>query len=81
MRIVYDEAKRQLTITRRGYDFADLDEAFFASARIITIKEGRLMAVGEFRARLISVVFKPLGSEAVSVITMRRASKKERRLQ
>jgi uncharacterized DUF497 family protein len=38
------------------------------------------MAVGTFEDHLISVVFKPLGSEALSIVSMRRASKQERKL-
>lgn len=39
------------------------------------------MAVGEFQGRIIiAVVFRPLGSQALSVISMRPASAKERRL-
>jgi uncharacterized DUF497 family protein len=37
------------------------------------------MAIGEFDGQIISVVFKPLGSEALSVISMRIASRKERK--
>lgn len=36
------------------------------------------MAIGEFRQTILAVIFKPLGSEAISVISMRRASRKER---
>jgi uncharacterized DUF497 family protein len=39
------------------------------------------MAIGEFNGQIIvAVVFKPLGSEAISVISMRPASTKERKL-
>ena len=40
---------------------------------------GRLLAIGEFEGiAIIAVVFRPLGSEALSAISMRRASKTER---
>ena len=37
------------------------------------------MAIGEFNGELIiAVVFAPLGAEALSIISMRKAAKKER---
>ena len=39
-----------------------------------------MMAVGWFGDAIIAVIFKPLGSEALSVISMRHASRKERKL-
>ena len=39
----------------------------------------REMAVGELKGvKIVAVIYKTLGSEAVSVISMRPASKKER---
>jgi uncharacterized DUF497 family protein len=61
-------------------DFADLDEAFFESSVIVPGKSGRLIAVGRHRNGIILVVFVKLGTEAFSVISMRPASRKERRL-
>jgi uncharacterized DUF497 family protein len=37
------------------------------------------MAIGLFEGHIISVVFTKLGSEAVSVVNMRDASRKERK--
>ena len=78
MRIVFDEPKRQWTIQTRGYDFADLDLGFFSRATITASRDGRFQAVGEFRAETISVIFRPLGREALAIISMRRASQRER---
>ncbi|MBS7741456.1 MULTISPECIES: BrnT family toxin [unclassified Chelatococcus] len=79
MMITYDEAKRQTNLRKHGLDFADLDVEFFASSMVIPAKAGRFMAIGEFRGEIIiAVVFRPLGSEALSVISMRSASRKER---
>jgi uncharacterized DUF497 family protein len=42
-------------------------------------KRDRFVAVGEYDAGItVTVVFRPLGAEAVSVISMRPASRKER---
>ncbi|ABS13346.1 conserved hypothetical protein [Brucella anthropi ATCC 49188] len=54
---------------------------FFLSAKVFPTKADRLMAIGEFNGQIIIVVvFKPIGSEALSVISMRPASQKERKL-
>lgn len=79
MKITYDEPKRLTTLAERGLDMAELDFDFFERSTLLTAKAGRYMAIGEFKGEIIiAVVFKPLGSEAISVISMRRASKKER---
>jgi uncharacterized protein len=80
MNIVWDEPKRHANIARHGMDFADLDDAFFESAVIVPGKQGRLVAVGHHSLRVILVAFAVLGTEGISVISMRRASRKERRL-
>lgn len=80
MKIVWDEPKREQNIAKHGLDFADLTFEFFLSAHVGAAKEGRLLAIGELNGQIvIAVVFKPLGSEALSVISMRPANQKERR--
>lgn len=79
MKIVWDEPKRQTNLAKHGMDFADLTLEFFLSAHVDAAKEGRFVAVGELNGQaVVAVVFKPLGSEALSVISMRRANRKER---
>lgn len=81
MKIVWDEPKRLLNLAKRDLDFADLTIEFFEAALIVPAKLDRLMAIGEFNGEIIAaVVFKPLGSEALSIISMRPASRKERSL-
>ena len=80
VKIVWDEPKRLSNLERRGLDFAALDVEFFMEAAIAPTKLGRLKAVGIFAGEELAVIFKPLGTEAISVISMRHASKKERRL-
>jgi uncharacterized DUF497 family protein len=81
MLITFDEAKRRTNLVKHGLDFADLTLAFFEAALIFDASQDRYMAVGEFEDRIIiAVVFKPLGSEALTVISMRPASRKERSL-
>jgi len=80
MRIVWDEPKRLANIARHGMDFADLDEAFFEGSVIVPAKSGRLIAVGRHHGGIILVVFVVLGAEGLSVVSMRPASRRERRL-
>ena len=78
--IVWDEPKRQTNLANHGLDFADLDEWFFLEAVTVPAKEGRQMAIGRLNDGTIAVVFALLGTEGVSVISMRPASRKERSL-
>jgi len=79
MKITWDEPKRQMNLAKHGLDFASLTVEFFLSSHVEPAKEGRSLAIGEIDGEIvIAVVFRPLGTEAVSVISMRRANQKER---
>jgi uncharacterized DUF497 family protein len=80
MRIVWDEPKRLRNIALHGLDFADLRLDFFDEAIIAQANLRRLKAVGLHRDGTIAVIFVHLGTEALSLISMRPASRKERRL-
>ena len=81
MKVVWDEPKRRRNMAKHGLDFASLTTEFFEASTIYPGKAGRLIAVGQMNGRtVVAVVFRPLGSEAISVISMRPASQKERRL-
>ncbi|SIQ20507.1 hypothetical protein SAMN05880590_102566 [Rhizobium sp. RU35A] len=81
MKIIYDEGKRLSNLDKHGLDFADLTIEFFAACVVIPAKSGRFMAIGAFYGRIIiAVVFRPVGAEALSVISMRPASIRERRV-
>ncbi len=82
LRILWDEPKRQANILKHGLDFAVLTEDFFAAATVVPAKAGRLMAIGDLDgvAVVVVVVFAPLGSQALSVISMRPAAPKERNM-
>lgn len=80
IKIVWDEPKRLANIARHGMNFADLDESFFEEAVIVPGKLGRLVAVGRHPLGIILVAFATLGTEGISEISMRQASRKERRL-
>jgi uncharacterized protein len=81
VKIVWDEPKRLANIVKHdGLDFADLDEAFFERAMIVPAKGSQLIAVGRLANDVVVVVFVALGSEGVSIVSMRPANAKERKL-
>jgi uncharacterized protein len=80
MMIVWDELKRRANIEKHGLDFADLTLDFYAAATIFPGKAGRYIAVGRLPNGAVTVVFARLGAEGISIISMRPASAKERRL-
>jgi uncharacterized DUF497 family protein len=82
MKIVWDEPKRLANLEKHGLDFADLNETFFDSAVVIPShnKSRRWIAVGVNIRGVVVVVFARLGREGVSIISMRPASRNERKL-
>jgi uncharacterized DUF497 family protein len=61
-------------------DFADLNETFFDDALVLPSYNKRWRGIGKDIRGVIAVVFVTLGQEAVSVISMRPASRNERKL-
>jgi uncharacterized DUF497 family protein len=80
MKIVWDEPKRLANIDKHGLDFADLNEAFFADSLVLPSRSRRFRGIGASTRGIICVVFATLGSEGVSVISMRPAHQRERKL-
>ncbi|MCO5160337.1 MAG: BrnT family toxin [Mesorhizobium sp.] len=81
MRIVWDEPKRLQNLAKHGMDFAELTPSFFDNARVAPAREGRFLAIGDLGGKTVAaVVFRVLGAEGVSVISMRPASRKERNM-
>ncbi|KAB2761731.1 hypothetical protein F9L00_12690 [Brucella anthropi] len=80
MKIVWDEPKREANLVKHGMDFASLTIEFFEASTIIPAKRGRLQAIGRLADGTIVVIFVTLGTEALSVISMRSARKDERSL-
>lgn len=79
MNIVWDEPKREANLAKHGIDFADITEDFFLSAIVRPAKDGRFAALGELDGK-IAVIFAVLGTEGLSIISARPASRKERKL-
>jgi uncharacterized DUF497 family protein len=80
MRIVWDEPIRLANLEKHGLDFADLNETFFDNAQVLPTYNKRWAGIGKNIRGMIVVVFVTLGKEAVSVVSMRPASRNERRL-
>ena len=69
-------------LDKHGLDFADLNEIFFDNALVIPShnKSKRRVAIGVSIQGVIVVVFARLGREGISIISMRPASRDERKL-
>jgi uncharacterized protein len=82
MRIVWDKPKRLANLDKHGLDFADLNETFFDNALVIPShnRSKRWVAIGVTIRGVVVVVFARLGREGVSIISMRPASRSERKL-
>ena len=86
MLIVWDEPKRLENLRVHRLDFADARDRFdFADALIRPSYAGargelRFAATGLLDGDLVTLIFSRLGSEALSLISLRPASRKERRL-
>lgn len=80
MLILWDEPKRHANLAKHGLDFADLTIEFFETSLVVAAKDGRFKALGRLADGSIAVIFATLGTEALSVISMRPASDKGRNL-
>ena len=80
MQISFDELKRQSNLAKHGLDFADLDVEYFVDAIVVPAKLGRFMAIGILSNDVIATVFVKLGSQGLSIVSMRASSRKERKV-
>jgi uncharacterized protein len=80
MKILWDERKRLANLDKHAMDFADLNERFFDTALVVSTYGKRYRAIGVTIRGVISVIFAVYGAEAVSIISMRPANKREREL-
>jgi uncharacterized DUF497 family protein len=83
VKIVFDPAKRDLTLRHRGLDFASAAEVF--ATRHMTASddrrdygEERFITVGTLAGRVVAIVWTPRG-EARRIISMRYAHAREAR--
>ena len=80
MKITWDEHKRLSNRAKHGFDFLDVTPEFLKSCILIPAENKRMMAIGILGGRSVAVIFKPLGLEGLSIVSMRSASQKERGL-
>lgn len=81
LKIIFDPAKRDRTLSERGLDFADAMEVF--AGRTIDIPderfdygETRIISVGHLRERMVIVVWTQ-AEDARRIISMRKANDRE----
>lgn len=87
MIFVWDETKRLANLAKHKLDFADKENGFnFADAIALPAKpsttgRNRLRLIGELNgALLVAIIASPLGAEAVSIVSLRPANKRESQL-
>lgn len=79
MKTIWDYRKNELNKAKHGFDFSYVKQFDWSQALIITARAPRLMAIGELDGTIVTLIFSRLGEEALSVISLRRASRKERK--
>ena len=81
MPITWDEPKRLSNLAKHGLDFGDITAEFFENSVATAVINGRVKFVGAMEGALVVVVIAaPLGDEAISIISLRRANRKERKI-
>src|SRR5258707_10932901 len=80
MKIVWDEPKRQANIATHGLDLADAESFDWETAVVVPGHAGkddrpRFRAIGWLGSELATLVFSPLGAEAISACARRAALK------
>jgi uncharacterized DUF497 family protein len=80
MDIVWDEIKRQQNLIKHGLDFTAVQRFDWVTAIVHPARFDRMLALGYIDAQLVSVVFAMRGTQGISIISLRPASQKERRL-
>lgn len=86
VKIICDESKRLANLAKHGLDFADFEHGFswdcFLEVKTKPSKTGRkrIILVGMLNAELVvAAIISPLGSQALSLVSLRPASEKERK--
>lgn len=84
MKIVWDERKRKSNLTKHGFDFEQIDSfdwttALYGAAHDSKFGQRRLKATGALSGTIVIVIFAFLGSEALSLISLRAANSREKK--
>ena len=87
MEITWGKPKRIANLAKHGLDFADFEAAFDLDAALVLptrpsrTGRNRFVLIGPWKGELVVVaVMSPLGSEALDLVSLRRADRKERDL-
>jgi hypothetical protein len=86
MFIVWDEPKRLANLAKHGLDFDTFEEAFdFRTAFTVPAGQSRTgrqreMLIGLMAGRVVVAIISPLGTEALSLISLRYADPAQRKL-
>ena len=80
VRITWDVSKHRLNLEKHGLDFGIVTLDFVLDAIVRPAKQGRLQAIGEIDGKAVSLIFSLLGTEAISLISLRAASERGRAL-
>lgn len=78
MGIVWDEPKRLANIRKHHVVFAMVGFEFLENVFVERARDGRFEAIGLLEGRVVAIIFAPLGTEAISLISVRLASAYER---
>jgi uncharacterized protein len=83
-RFEWDELKNRANIGKHGFDFADAEDMFRGVLLVHPdvrndYGEMRWIGVGTTRGRIAVVVFTERGSETIRVISLRKATRRERK--
>lgn len=80
----WDEPKRLANLAKHGFEFADFETCFDGESALIRpayasrTGRARYLLIGDWNGTgVAAVVVSPLGSEALSLISLRAASPKE----
>ncbi len=84
MKFEWDEKKNKANAKKHGFDFADAWEIFEGPMRIAPdlkedYDEDRWIGIGDFRGRVMVVVFTERGMDTIRIISVRKALKHERK--
>lgn len=82
---MWDEPKRQANLAKHGLDFADFDACFDGDTALIRptrpsrTGRARYLLIGDWNGeRVAAVIVSPLGTEVLSLVSLRTATPKER---
>ena len=83
MQLEWDEAKNRANIRKHGFDFADAEEMFESMLLVEPdtreeYGENRWQGLGTIGGRVVQIVFAERGFDSVRVISLRKATGRER---